>query len=84
MRNINPSSLTEAKKRFLTLVLTVAMAMLSATGASRSVAAVSVPVVHKVQQVERESRAVVRFSVRLYRFYKMSTEKPVIEAHTCE
>jgi len=84
MRNINSTSLAEAKTRFLTLLLAASMLTVSVTAASQSLTAVSTPMVRKVQRVQRESRDVIRFSVRLYRFYKLSSERPAIETRGCE
>ncbi len=80
MRNINPTNWTEAKVRCLSLMLALSMLTVSATAASQSVAATSGAMVRTVQDWGRESRAIIHYSVRLYRFYKLSSEKPAAMA----
>ena len=84
MRYINPTSPTDAKTRCLTFVLALSIVSASVTPATQTVAAVSGSVVRKVQKVQQESREIIRFSVRLYRFYKLSSEQPVIQSRSCE
>jgi len=84
MRNINTNSLANAKSRFLTLMLAVSMLAASVTATSPSVATASASLIRKVQQVQHESREMIRFSLRLYRFYKLSSERPVMQASACE
>jgi hypothetical protein len=50
------------------------MLVLTLPGMHRGLAQISAPVVRKVQQAQRESQAAIRFSQRLYRFYKLSEE----------
>jgi len=82
MRNIN-ANLTGTRARIVTFVLAAWM-MSGLSSASRSVATASTPLVQKVQQVQRESREIIRFSVRLYRFYKQSAGPAVMQNSACE
>jgi hypothetical protein len=68
MRNINPCSAAQCRSRFVTLALAMSMLISAAPGISQ----MSAPIVRKVQEAQRESRAAIRFSQRLYRFYKLS------------
>jgi hypothetical protein len=67
--NVNPSSEAQCKGRFVTLALAISL-LVSAQG----IAQLSAPIVRRVQQVQRETQAAVRFTQRLYRFYKLSEE----------
>lgn len=84
MRNINTFSLAEAKNRFVILVLVMMMMTLSSGAACQAAAAISAPVVRKAQQWQRESQSVISFSRRLYRFYKLSSEKELAQARMAE
>lgn len=77
MRNLNPTCQSQSKSRMLVLMLALTMVAVAAPSVSRCVAQVSAPIVRKVQAAERESREAIRFSQRLYRFYKLSTEPSV-------
>ena len=83
MRNINDTNCAEAKVRFLSLVLTLSMLTVSVTGAGQSMAVASGAMVRTVQDWGRESRAILRYSVRMYRFYKLSSGAPMAKASSC-
>jgi hypothetical protein len=80
MHHNNTTHIAVAKTRFLALMLAVSMLAASGTAASCRVSAASAQFVNKVQQLQVESRAIVRYSIRLYRFYKLASERPVDQA----
>ena len=79
MRNNELAKYLEQAKRCLVILVFVVSMLAGSLTVTQNVAAASCPAARKIQQWERESRAVVRFSVRLYRFYKLSTERPMAE-----
>jgi len=79
MRNINSTCFAGVKARLFVLML-ASLLSVSVNAKLQNVAEVSAPVVRKVQAAERKSKELVRFSIRLYRFYKLSSEKPVAQA----
>jgi hypothetical protein len=74
MRNLNPTSPLQSKSRMLVLMLALSMLAVAAPAVNQCLAQVFAPMVRRVQAVERESRETIRFTQRLYRFYKLSTE----------
>jgi len=62
-------------RRCLVVLAFVLSMMAGSLTVTQNVAAASCPAAQKIQRWEQESRDAVRFSVRLYRFYKLSTQK---------
>jgi uncharacterized BrkB/YihY/UPF0761 family membrane protein len=80
MYHTNPTQGNVARTRFMGLVLAVSMLAASGAAASCQVSAASAQIVNKVHQLAVELKAAVRYSIRLYRFYKLVSEKPVTAA----
>ena len=80
MYHANTTHIAVAKTRFLALLLAVSMLAASGAAASCRVSAASSQIVNKVQQLQVESKMIVRYSIRLYRFYKLASAGPVNQA----
>lgn len=75
MRNINHQCAATRVLFFVLLVLT----LFSAPPATQRATAASNSLRHRVSEIEQESRNVVQFSIRLYRFYKLSTNAAPVQ-----
>jgi hypothetical protein len=69
--------------RGLAVVLSFFLLAVSATVLPASVSAVSGATARKIQQWQRETREIVSFSQRIYRFYKLSSQKTTMQARVC-
>ena len=75
MRNVNPTSPSQFNSRMLAWMLALSMVAVAAPAVSHCLEQVFVPAIRKVQTVERQSSDAIRFSRRLYRFYRLATEQ---------
>jgi hypothetical protein len=82
MRNLNPAGQSQSKSRMLVVMLSLSMLAAAGPCVTQCAVQVSSPIVRKLQAAERQSREAIRFSQRLYRFYKLSREQASVVHET--
>ena len=82
MRKTNHNQIAGYRKP--AIVLSLCLLTFSLTVLPASVTAASGAATRKIQQWQRETREMVNLSQRIYRFYKLSSQKTTMQARTCE